>query len=58
MFERVEHIYTNSKKEFEELKQKFMKEFEEHDLSFSIIDSDWNSDKNGYRAQVHYWAFD
>ena len=54
MIIQVKHIRANTKMEFEQIKNDLIKDFNKFGIEYGIIESDHNSDKNGYVAEVNY----
>jgi len=58
--ERVKHIRFDNKTNYEEEIKRTVAELENWNIDYSIIESRYNSDENGYVAEIPYgfWADD
>ena len=52
--ERVEHLRFENKQDYENKIKELVERFEKADFDYQVIESRYNSDENGYKAEIPY----
>lgn len=55
---KVKHITSDNKTDYEKELRRIVTELENWNMHYDIIESRYNSDENGYKAEISYgfWA--